>query len=56
MNKEQIYFIESLVTKAMKGDRRAIRDLYVFMPSLFERGTRTYTILEPYLYDSNNML
>jgi len=51
-----IYMIEKIVTKAMSGDKRAIIELYVFMPELFKRGTKTYTILEPLLYDANNNL
>jgi hypothetical protein len=53
-NLKELYFIEKIVTKAMKGCKRSIRELYVFMPSLFERGTRSYTILEPFLYDADN--
>ncbi len=51
---EHIYFIEKIVTKAMKGCKRAIKELYVFMPELFERGTRSNTILEPLLYKADN--
>ena len=52
---EQIYQTEKIVTKALKGDRRAIIELFVTMPSLFQRGTRTNTILDPYLYQANEM-
>jgi len=52
---EQIHDIERTVTKSMSGDKRAIIELYTFMPSLFERGKRTYTILEPHLYETNKI-
>jgi len=48
-----LYMIEKIVTKAMNGDKRAIIELYVFMPELFIRGTKPYTILEPLLYNAN---
>jgi len=50
-----IYFIEKIVTEAMNGCKRSIVELYVLMPELFTRGTRSYTILEPLLYEANKV-
>ena len=52
---QQIYIAEEMTTKAMNGCKRSIRELYMIMPSLFEQGTRTLTILEPFLYEANEM-
>lgn len=51
----QLIHIEKLVTKTMKGCKRSVIELYMIMPELFERGTRSYTILEPKLHKANNI-
>lgn len=51
----KIYFIEEIVTKAMNGDKRSAIELYMLMPELFIRGTRSNTILDPLIYEANKM-
>ena len=51
----RIHFVEKIVTKAMNGCKRSIIELYMIMPELFIKGTRTYTILEPKLYEANKV-
>jgi len=53
---QKLYFIEEIVTKAMKGCKRAIRELHTCMPELFIKGTKPYTILEPLLYKANDTI
>ncbi len=50
---DRIYMLEEMVTKALSGCKRSIIELYVIEPELFKRGTPSYTVLEPYLYEAN---
>ena len=50
-----IYMIERTVTKAMNDCDRSTIELYVMMPELFLRGTKSYTILEPLIYKANEV-
>jgi len=47
--------VEAMVTKAMNGCKRSIIELYVVMPELFIKGTKPFTILEPLLYEANQL-
>lgn len=51
----KIYMVEEIVTKAMNGCKRAAIELYVMMPELFIKGTKSYTILEPLVYEANEL-
>lgn len=51
----KIYMVEELVTKTMNGCKRAAIELYVIMPELFLKGTKPFTILEPFLYEANEL-
>lgn len=50
-----IYKVEDLVTKTMNGCKRSAIELYVTMPELFLKGTKSFTILEPKLYEANEV-
>lgn len=50
-----LHMIERTVTKAMNGCKRSAIELYVMMPELFIKGTKSYTILEPLIYEANQM-
>ena len=52
---ERIYETERLATNALNGDKRAIVDLYICHPELFLDGTKTFTVLEPLLYEANEL-
>ena len=52
---ERIYMIEKMVTDTLNGERRAVGELHTLMPELFIRGTKTYTILEPFLHESEKI-
>lgn len=52
---KEALLLEKLVTDTLKGNRRAAIELYMFAPFLFKQGTRTYTVLEPFLYNANEM-
>lgn len=52
---KKLYKIERLVTRSMNGDKKAVKQLRGIMPSLFKRGTKTYTILEPFWYEANKV-
>lgn len=52
---EKIYMVEATVTKAMNGCKRAAIELYMIMPELFLKGTKSFTILEPLIYEANQL-